>query len=63
MPPITGVAVQQAATQMRIIELDQIIEANISDSMNFAIDFTNQTFRITGLQLRDWLNRRARFSG
>lgn len=41
--------------QLRIIDLDQILDENISVSMNFAIDFTNQTFRITGAQFSNWL--------
>lgn len=60
--PISGTAVANAATQLRIVDLDQVLDSNISTSMNFAIDFANQTFRMTGLQFSTWLTENMDFS-
>ena len=59
--PVSGNAQAQAATQLRIIDLDQVLDENISTSMNFAIDFASQTFRMTGLQFSSWLTENMEF--
>ena len=49
--PIKPKGVNNAATQMRIIELDQVLDSNISLSQVFGIDFPSQTLKITWQQM------------
>lgn len=54
--PVSGSAEANAATQTRINDLDQILDENISLSMNFAVDLPNETFKATWQQLMTYIN-------
>lgn len=53
--PVTGQAVQQAATPTRINDLDALPDENVNLSMNFAIDQPNETFKMTFQQIVDYI--------
>ena len=57
--PITGLPGVTQATATRINELDQVIDANISESMVMAIDFPTETLKVTWLQLKNALVSQA----
>lgn len=54
--PLFGIPAALAATQVRINDLDQVLDANISDSQVFAVDSPNETLKVTWLQLQQAIN-------
>lgn len=54
--PISGVGQNLVSShQLRINDLSTIIAGNISDTMNFAVDLPTETYKITGLQFKDYV--------
>ena len=49
-PYLTGRSAKEADL-MRIRELDQIINDDVNDTLDFIVDDQNQTFKITMLQI------------
>ena len=55
--PISGNSSAQAVGEVRINDLEAVTDENISLSMNFAVDFPNETFKATFLQIVDYMEQ------
>lgn len=53
--PVFGIANTEIPTETRINGLDALTDENISLSMNFAVDFPSETFKMSFLQLVNYI--------